>query len=131
MQRLREIAGAVKYCQYSYRFRANFIDDQIGQVRDAEFPCLGMTSGTAQGWKLRQPQCRAHDPPVCLLSGGRIIQSNVIYDSFKIAGCRFRNDQLLQRDQPCFAAIPAKTLSAGITLPSRAAAIPALTEYPR
>lgn len=37
-QRLREIARNVKNFQYRYRFGANFVDEQVRQVRDTEFP---------------------------------------------------------------------------------------------
>lgn len=43
MQRLRELTGGVKYRQYRGRFRANLVDDHVGEIRDAELPRLGVS----------------------------------------------------------------------------------------
>lgn len=109
MQRLHKIAGGVKYRQDCHRFRAHLVDDQVRQICDAKFPRLGMTSGATQSWKFRQLLSRTHNAPINFFSCNGIIQSYVIHNPFEIAGSRFRNGQLLQRDQPCFAAIPEKT----------------------
>lgn len=123
-QRLRQITSGVEYSQYRDRLGADLIDDQIRQARHAQLPRLGVAPGTPKRRELRQLLRRRHNPPIDALRRNGIVQRDVVHDPIKIAGGRFGNDQRLQRDQPCFAAIPAKTSSAGRTLPPRAASIP-------